>query len=155
MPAQATVQQRDALKQAKVAPRFTNTTPPRCNLGEEVKCVLFDTVTKQPFVSAVADSEQKAFDQAMLQLPTAKKPMSPAELAVENKVLVQNNTAMADELTELRTRLGIDEDEVLSTAELVDQLDALSITLPKGDKRTKQWRDQAMNLLANDKEISG
>lgn len=147
-------EQKKTLDQFKAAPRFSHSTPPRVKPEEAVRCEIFDKVRGQLFHVAVSDNEQTALDEAIAGLPTASKPMTPAELAVharnvesEKDALAEDNARKDQELTELRARLGVEPDEELSTAAIIDQIEALDLEPPEGDKRTKSWRQAAMAML--------
>ena len=179
---QETVQ---TLEQLNSAIRFSHTEPPRCRVGEEVKCEVIDRLTGKTYATAVSNCEPSAAVLAVEAAVGAQKPMTPAQMATENRQLTETVADQAAELERLRAGQadgpappqddGQDDAEAEqsqepptpatpvaaaqgpgnNSADLVAQLDARNLTLPPGDRRTSAWREAAAALLEYDAEVTG
>lgn len=119
-----------------------------------------DLVTKKPYAQGSDHDELQAVLKAIEVAKTSTRPMSPAEMSQENQ-------AQKDEIAQLRAALSEQNIDVpgedsglgdgynnMSSSQLIGELDTRDIEVPAGDKRSRKWKRQVVELLETDDDGS-
>lgn len=133
----------------------------RAEPGEEVKCLMIDSLQNKPIRGAVSSSEQKAFDLVLAKAVGVARPMTPAEANVALRESEAENARLRNMLgQEESERKDLPPDTSISSIvqeqigprresaeDIVARLEALELSVPPGDKRSGAWREKALERL--------
>lgn len=121
-----------------------------------VKCEILHNVTLEPYAWSGENDKLKALERAIQQAEAGPSPM------ISEGSLVNENRRLKSELKDLREREGrtdwnLDNERVgdlnaLSAAELVEEFQRRGMNPPGGDRRSKQWKSLAVEILERKQE---